>query len=455
MHDAKTLLKGNSLNNVSTTAIATYKLNDGTSYYNFKYGNRYYWADTRAFTIDFSIIDRQSYHKLMRISSNNYDAYNTPSPLTNSKLLLNGNQQYHAVVQVIAKYKVSNGEWYYNYKYGKRYYWTNSRAFTPEYIIDKRQKLTGTTKIISSSYGAFNTPSPTFQSKKLLNGATLKGQKVQVVAKYHVSNGEWYFNYKYGNRYYWTNSRAFSYYQNPSQYLQIVDTQIKPAGPTPYNIYSGYEGVKVWLAQRKLGINSDGRYGPTTINAVKNFQRRNGIKADGILNLATWNKMGYSTGCWKIIDSYISPLKVHLWNTRSEHIEAMISTAYSYLGKPYINGASSTPDYGVDCSGLTMQSLYAAGINPLPSSSYIHAHPGHEWESRNLWANEKLKKVSYNQRQRGDLIFYYSPYDGKIWHVAIYLGNNQVIESWPPKVMVQPIKNNQRSWIAGVKRPFV
>nr|WP_258457791.1 hypothetical protein [Schleiferilactobacillus harbinensis] len=42
-----------------------------------------------------------------------------------------------------------------------------------------------------------------------------------------------------------------------------------------------------------------------------------------------------------------------------------------------------------------------------------------------------------------------------IWHVAIYLGNNQVIESWPPKIMVQPIVNSQRSWIAGVGRPFI
>ena len=102
-----------------------------------------------------------------------------------------------------------------------------------------------------------------------------------------------------------------------------------------------------------------------------------------------------------------------------------------------------------------MEALYSAGINPLPSSSYIHAHPGHEWESRVLFANSKLKKVSYGQRQRGDLIFYRSPYDNKIWHVAIYLGNDQVIESWPPCVMVQPIKNSQRSWIAGVGRPFV
>ncbi|MDR4287713.1 peptidoglycan endopeptidase, partial [Bacillus thuringiensis] len=42
-----------------------------------------------------------------------------------------------------------------------------------------------------------------------------------------------------------------------------------------------------------------------------------------------------------------------------------------------------------------------------------------------------------------------------IWHVAIYLGNNRVIESWPLCVMVQPIVNGQRNVVAGIKRPFI
>ncbi|MCM1636037.1 NlpC/P60 family protein, partial [Latilactobacillus sakei] len=346
-------------------------------------------------------------------------------------------------------------KWYYNFKFGSRYYWTNTRAFTDVAAIVSKESVHMSAKITANNYGGFNTPSPLYGAKYLLSGKTVVNKTVSVVARYKVSNGEYYYNFKYGNRYYWMNTRAFSYYQNPSQYLQISDTQIKPAGPTPYNISYDYEGVKVWLTQRKLGLSADGHYGPATVNAVKRFQRNHGLKADGILNLSTWNKLGYSTGAWNQIDSYISPLKVHLTNSRSEHIEAMINTAYQYMNRPYIVGASSTPAYGVDCSGLTMQALYSAGINPLPSSSYIHAHPGHEWESRVLFANSKLKKVSYGQRQRGDLIFYRSPYDNKIWHVAIYLGNDQVIESWPPCVMVQPIKNSQRSWIAGVGRPFV
>jgi len=38
--------------------------------------------------------------------------------------------------------------------------------------------------------------------------------------------------------------------------------------------------------------------------------------------------------------------------------------------------------------------------------------------------------------------------------VAIYLGKGKVIESWPPRIMVQPIKNGQRSYVAGIARVF-
>ena len=101
-----------------------------------------------------------------------------------------------------------------------------------------------------------------------------------------------------------------------------------------------------------------------------------------------------------------------------------------------------------------MQSLYAVGINPLPVSVIRHSQPGYEYESRNLFKSSKLKKVSYSQRKRGDLIFY-SNRNGVIIHVAIYLGNDKVIESWPNKVVVWPIKNSHRSNIAGVRRVFI
>ena len=129
----------------------------------------------------------------------------------------------------------------------------------------------------------------------------------------------------------------------------------------------------------------------------------------------------------------------------------MINQAYKYMGKPWLAGCSSSPNYGVDCSGLVMQALYAGGISPIPTSSIGHAHPGNEWNSRNLWADRHLKRVPYSARSRGDLVFYYQPGTHTIWHIAILISRNRVIESWPPRVMVQPIVNGQRNIIAVLK----
>lgn len=101
-----------------------------------------------------------------------------------------------------------------------------------------------------------------------------------------------------------------------------------------------------------------------------------------------------------------------------------------------------------------MQSLYAAGINPTSCSSIYHGFPGNEWNSRQLFNDPHFMNVSWNNRQRGDLVFYYEPGTHIIIHVAILINPNQVIESWPPRVMVQPIQNGQRSVIAGIRRVF-
>lgn len=242
-------------------------------------------------------------------------------------------------------------------------------------------------------------------------------------------------------------------YQNPSEYLQIKHVQKVLTGGD-YELSSGYMGLKVAKVQRKLGLgvrraimDSD------TIAAVKRFQKNNGLEATGVVDLETWEKMGFSEKDWNELGAYASPLKTNPASTREDCIEAMIDTAYSYLGTEYIIGASGKPGTGADCSGLVMQALYSAGIDPAPVSPIRHSQPGYEYESRNLW-NLPMKHVSYSQRQRGDLIFY-SNSSGTIIHVAIYLGDDKVIESWPDEVVVWPIKNSQRSIIKGVARPFV
>lgn len=242
-------------------------------------------------------------------------------------------------------------------------------------------------------------------------------------------------------------------YQNPSQYLQIKHVQ-KTLSGGGYELSKGFMGLKVLYTQRKLGLNrTRAIMDDTTMLAVRKFQSSRKLPVTGVVNYATWKAMGFTEEQWYGLGTYASKLKTNPNSTRKDCIEAMISTAYEYLGTEYVIGAAGAPGTGIDCSGLVMQALYAAGIDPEPVNPVRHSHPGYEYESRNMW-NLPMKKVPYNERQRGDLIFYTGP-SGYINHVAIYLGNDQVIESWPTKVVVWPIKNSHRSAIKGVMRPFV
>lgn len=247
---------------------------------------------------------------------------------------------------------------------------------------------------------------------------------------------------------------AKRYYQNPSNYIQIKDKiQLKHSGG--YNLKMGYMGLKVRKVNQyfKMGSKHWPRYTRQTRNKVKAFQKRKKLKVTGIVDKKTWKKMGFSETSWYTLGAYVSPIKVNPSSTKKQHIEAMISTAKKYLGADYVVGASGKPSQGADCSGLVMQGLYAAGVDPYPVSCVRHSKAGYEYESRNLWKNKKFKSIPYTKKKRGDLIFYKGR-GGAIIHIAIYLGNGKVIESWPNKVVIWPIKNSHRSRIAGVKRVF-
>jgi N-acetylmuramoyl-L-alanine amidase len=50
-------------------------------------------------------------------------------------------------------------------------------------------------------------------------------------------------------------------------------------------------GAIVRYLQSRLGVENDGVYGPQTEVAIKNFQKQNGLDADGIVGPASWQKL--------------------------------------------------------------------------------------------------------------------------------------------------------------------
>ena len=147
------------------------------------------------------------------------------------------------------------------------------------------------------------------------------------------------------------------------------------------------------------------------------------------------------------IFGYRTPSRIGLYATRNECIEAAISRAYDYLGTPYRWDYSCAPGVGIDCAGLVMQSLYATGMDLGRYNPWDHFYtPGHDHYANDMWNDPKFMRLAFSQRRRGDLICYPG-------HIAIYLGNDTIIEAYPPRVRTSSVYSSGN--IKGVLRPFV
>lgn len=210
----------------------------------------------------------------------------------------------------------------------------------------------------------------------------------------------------------------------PGRYLQAV-SRVRAPGNTVVP-RRGWNGTKVKEVRARLGVgvplNAGMTFDRRTENAVKRFQSRARVRATGVVDRRTWQKL--TRRSWTMDNFQMRP--VPLSANRSQRVNAMISYARSQIGTPYTWGGAGGHTDGFDCSGLALQALYVAGIDPQPINVIAHAAPTYR-SSKQLYAHPKLQKVRFASRQPGDLVFWQGR--GGIYHVAIYLGSNQIIES--------------------------
>ena len=151
----------------------------------------------------------------------------------------------------------------------------------------------------------------------------------------------------------------------------------------------------------KLGydVMADGDFGPSTVDAVKSFQKSQGIKASGYVDEQTYRALvGREMPEVSRGSSYIS--------------RRLIANAMQYIGTPYVFGGNSLY-YGIDCSAYTQQIYASVGINLPRTADYQY---------------EVGTPISRSELLPGDEVFF-TTYTYGASHCGIYLGEGQFIHA--------------------------
>ena len=105
--------------------------------------------------------------------------------------------------------------------------------------------------------------------------------------------------------------------------------------------------------------------------------------------------------------------------------------ACQFVGNPYVPGGTSLTN-GADCSGFTMSVMAKFGVS-LPHYSGSQAKMG--------------KAVTSGNMRPGDLIFYAGS-GGQVNHVAMYIGNGQIVHAASRKSGIKISTWNYRTPVA-------
>ena len=240
---------------------------------------------------------------------------------------------------------------------------------------------------------------------------------------------------------------------HPTRFLHPTGT-ITPAKGCVV-LTPGMNGIKVRLVQRRLGLGSRWEtMDAATIAAVKAFQANHSLpRRDGVVNARTWRAMGFKQGfCF---DRWQATPALPRRAGSPRRIKVMLAFANRYRGAEYVWGGAGRPRFGVDCSGLVLQSLYRAGLDPQPVSIDKHVLPDYR-TSYELYHHPRLRHLPRSQMRRGDLVFYTKDSTSQINHVALYLGGNLMLEAKGDDVHVAAVGRHytDQTIASDVVRPF-
>ena len=238
-----------------------------------------------------------------------------------------------------------------------------------------------------------------------------------------------------------------------------------------YMMVEGAEGRDVKMLQEQLvdlGYLSEGEvdrvYGEKTIEAVKAFQKRNGLTADGKAGEKTLEKL-YSDGA-KISKTLEEKQKAEEKAQKEKEkkeasetkkpgksatpapkkdskLEKFLKAANSKLGCEYVLGDKGPNTF--DCSGFVYYCLKQAGVSTIRMNA-----AGFSKVSR--WKN--ITKIS--DLEKGDILFFRSDGSSTVSHCGIYIGGGMMIDasSANGKVVKRAVSNYWKRNFVNARRPW-
>jgi peptidoglycan hydrolase-like protein with peptidoglycan-binding domain len=157
-----------------------------------------------------------------------------------------------------------------------------------------------------------------------------------------------------------------------------------------------------------------GYYGSITLSAVRDFQKANGLVADGVAGRNTRKLLYSGSVAQNPVDSGDNTV-VNTPQSGSK-ADSLIDFAKTLLGKPYV--LSSEGPNSFDCSGFIYYVMKNSGLSVSRYSAAVYS-------MQESW--EKVTRIS--DLEKGDMMFFRSSYSPSITHTGMYIGDGKLIHA--------------------------
>ena len=255
---------------------------------------------------------------------------------------------------------------------------------------------TSTSKTVYVTASALNVRSGAGTSYSVI-GSLSKGKAASVVG----TSGNWY-KIKYGSGYGHISASYTSAKAPSSSTSNTPPTTSTSSGKTYYSTTAG------------LNVRS----GPGTSYASKGTLSY-GQAVSVVDSSSYWYKIKFGSGYGYVGSKYLSTSKPSSTTSTPSTPDtpssssSIVSYAKSFLGCSYVYGAAGPNSF--DCSGFT---------------KYVYAHFGKSIPRSSASQYDSCTKISKSSLRAGDLVFFSnSSSGGSVGHVAIYMGNGQIIHA--------------------------